>query len=178
MTCIVGLVEDGKVYMGGDSAGVAGYSDITPMAESKVFVNKGFAIGYTTSFRMGQLLRYKFRPPLRDAGQDLMAYMVCDFIDAIRSTLKDSGYAKRVHDEESGGTFLVGHAGRLFRIEDYYSVIETANGYDACGCGQELARGSLFSTKELKGEARVTEALRAADHHGAGIMAPFHFVTV
>lgn len=172
MTCIVGLVEAGRVYIGGDSAGVDHYS-ITAMAEDKVFSNGGFVFGFTTSFRMGQLLRYRFKPPHRDEGRDLMAYMVTDFIDAIRQTLKESGYAKKEGDRESGGTYLVGHKGRLFRIEDYYSIIESANGYDACGCGEEIARGSLYSTVGLLGEERVLQALRAADHHSAGVCAPF-----
>lgn len=62
MTCIVGLVDKGSIYMGGDSAGVAGLS-VTTRADEKVFLNGPFIMGFTTSFRMGQILRYKFVPP-------------------------------------------------------------------------------------------------------------------
>ena len=172
MTCIVGLVEAGKVLIGGDSAGVDHY-DITAVSAPKVFSNSGFVFGFTTSFRMGQLLRYRFRPPHREVGDDLMRYMVTDFIDAMRKTLSEAGYARKENEQESSGTFLVGHAGRLFRIEDYYSIIESANGYDACGCGQDIARGSLYSTKCLQGYERVLQALEAASHHSAGVCAPF-----
>ena len=41
MTCIVGLVEKGNVYIGGDSAGVGGYS-LTVRADRKVFRNGDF----------------------------------------------------------------------------------------------------------------------------------------
>ena len=41
MTCIVGLVHGGKVYMGGDSAGVGGYC-LTVRADEKVFRNGEF----------------------------------------------------------------------------------------------------------------------------------------
>jgi hypothetical protein len=38
MTCIVGLVDKGDVYIGGDSAGVAGLS-LSIRADEKVFGN-------------------------------------------------------------------------------------------------------------------------------------------
>ena len=57
MTCIVGLEHDGKVYMGGDSAAVGGM-DVYPSRIPKVFQAGRYLIGYTTSFRMGQLLQY------------------------------------------------------------------------------------------------------------------------
>ena len=41
MTCIVGIATAGKVFMGGDSAGVGGY-DLTLQANPKVFVNDGY----------------------------------------------------------------------------------------------------------------------------------------
>ncbi len=63
MTCIVGVVKDGVVYIGGDSAGVSGLR-LIKRKDSKVFKRKGFIIGYTSSFRMGQLLRFKLDPPI------------------------------------------------------------------------------------------------------------------
>ena len=41
MTCIVGLVHEGVVYIGGDSAGVGGMS-LTVRADEKVFRNGEF----------------------------------------------------------------------------------------------------------------------------------------
>ena len=64
MTCIVGLEHKGKVYIGGDSAGVAGYS-LSVRADQKVFINGNFIFGFTSSFRMGQILRFGFNPPRR-----------------------------------------------------------------------------------------------------------------
>ena len=64
MTVIVGLQHNGAVYIGGDSAGIAGY-DLMIRHDEKVFVNQQFIMGYTTSFRMGQILRYSFKPPVQ-----------------------------------------------------------------------------------------------------------------
>lgn len=51
MTAIVGLVEKGNVYIGGDSAGVAGLS-ISIRGDEKVFKVGPFIMGFTSSFRM------------------------------------------------------------------------------------------------------------------------------
>jgi hypothetical protein len=58
VTCIVGFTDGNEVSIGGDSAGVGGW-DLTVRADEKVFVLGEFVFGCTTSFRMGQLLRYK-----------------------------------------------------------------------------------------------------------------------
>jgi hypothetical protein len=52
VTAIVGLVHEGTVYIGGDSAGVSGYS-MTVRADAKVFTVGPYLLGFTTSFRMG-----------------------------------------------------------------------------------------------------------------------------
>ena len=58
MTCIIGLVADGRVYLGGDSAAVHGWTRRRTRLR-KVFRKGPFLVGYTTSFRMGQLLEHQ-----------------------------------------------------------------------------------------------------------------------
>jgi ATP-dependent protease HslVU (ClpYQ) peptidase subunit len=65
MTCIVGMVENGKVYIGGDSAGVSGF-DYHIREDQKVFQNGDMIFGFTSSFRMGQLLQYSLKIPDHD----------------------------------------------------------------------------------------------------------------
>ena len=110
MTCIVGLVHEGSVYIGGDSAGVAGYG-LTVRADEKVFTNGDFVMGFTSSFRMWQLLRYSLKPPKYHPDVDLIEYMVTAFVNAVRECLKTGGYAKKDKEEETAGTFLVGFRG-------------------------------------------------------------------
>ena len=174
MTCIAGLVDDGAVYIGADSAGRNGY-DLTVRADRKVFVNNGFLIGFTSSFRMGQLLQYAFKPPKYHPDEkDLYEFMVTDFIDAVRACLKAGGYAQIDNGEESGGTFLVGYRGRLFRVAGDYQVGESVCAYAACGCGESFAMGSLFTSGgETPGE-RILIALHAAEEFSAGVKGPFY----
>ena len=83
MTCIVGLVHEGVVYIGGDSAGVAGLSLVVRADE--MFRNGDFLMGFTTSFRMGQLLRYKLYPPRRHPDDRVAKYMVWTSLMPFRS---------------------------------------------------------------------------------------------
>ncbi|WP_434614550.1 hypothetical protein [Azospirillum sp. B2RO_4] len=172
MTCIVGLVDGDRVWMGGDSAGVNGL-DITVRADTKVFRNGDSLIGFTSSFRMGQLLHYRLDVPPREHDIDLFRYMVVDFVDAVRNCLKDGGYAHRSNDVETGGTFMVGLEGRLFTVQSDYQVGEAVRGYHAIGCGSDYALGSLASTIGQPPEERVLKALECAELFNGGVRAPF-----
>lgn len=183
MTCIVGMVRDGVVHLGGDSAGVSGW-DLTIRADSKVFAVGRFVFGFTSSYRMGQLLRYSLALPDVEPGDDLMQFMCTKFITAVRDCLKAGGFAKKEHDIESGGIFLVGVNGRLFRVDSDYQVGLAWCGYDAIGCGEAYAKGALFSTMSERDAGqpafdpaeRLGQALSAAEAHSAAVRGPFHFV--
>jgi hypothetical protein len=170
MTCIVGLVDKGDVYIGGDSAGVAGLS-LSIRADEKVFGNGPFIMGFTSSFRMGQLLRYKFSPPAQTVHQDDMEYMVTSFIDACRTCFSQNGFGDK--DATRGGSFLVGYKGSLYTIEGDYQVGKLHAPFDSVGCGSDLALGALYATEGLPPEKRINLALQAASTFSAGVSPPF-----
>lgn len=173
MTCIVGFVEGNTVWMGGDSAGVAGY-DLLVRADQKVFRNGPMLFGFTSSFRMGQLLRYALTIPDHDPRVDIDKWMVTTFTDAVRNCLKDRGCVEKVNEQERGGCFLVGYQGRLFRFDNDYQVGLPADGFAAVGCGDQIAHGALFAANHLSGRDRVETALKAAERFSAGVRGPFH----
>lgn len=177
MTCIVGLIDDGKVHIGADSAGISGWS-LSIRKDRKVFKNGPFLIGFTSSFRMGQLLQYSFQPPARYYNRDIMAFMAVDFIDAVRNCFKAGGFAGRENEVEKAGDFLVGYEGRLFSIQQDYQVAESLYGYAACGCGQDAALGAIFAAGSLPAQDRLRVALEAAERFSAGVRGPFYFETI
>jgi len=172
MTCIVGVIDNGKIYMGGDSAGIGGYS-LTVRADAKVFIKDNLLMGFTSSFRMGQLLRYNLEIPNYHKNIDVFEYMVTVFVPAVRTCLKDGGYAKKKDEAESGGTFLVGYKKRLFVIAEDYQVGESQLSFNAVGCGRDIALGGLFVNKHLKPEERIIQALEAAEQFSIGVRRPF-----
>lgn len=173
MTCIVGVVEKGTVYIGGDSASVAGWtSRVTRLP--KVFRRGPFLIGYTTSFRMGQLLEHALNVPAQGAKErDDMRYMVTVFAEHVRQLLKERGVAKIEANAESGGQFLVGYRGRLYSVQSDFQVNEMADGFDAVGSGAEYALGAIAALKGQPPVQRLKRALAISAHFNMGVSAPF-----
>ena len=175
MTCIVGLLDKNskRVFIGADSAGVAGYK-VTIRKDEKIFKNGDFIIGCTSSFRMIQLLRFSFSPP-EIGKKEIYQYMCTDFIEAIRNCFRNGGYMqKEKAGADQGGLFLVGYKDRLFMIGEDFQVGEAYEGLMAVGCGDEYALGSLFSSPvEMSPEEKINKALSAAAYFSAGVSAPF-----
>lgn len=178
MTCIVGFVDKNKnVYLGGDSAGVdVDKLDVTIRKDPKVFKKGKMVVGYTSSFRMGQLLRFKLRIPKKPNKMDDYEYMCTLFIDAIRKCLKDNGYAEVKNNEETIGTFLVGYKGALYKIENDLQVEMSQENYNVCGCGRPYALGSLATDKSSNPEQMVLKALEVAEKFSGGVRRPFRVV--
>ncbi|GJD58678.1 hypothetical protein [Methylobacterium dankookense] len=181
MTCIVGLEHEGRVYIGGDSAGVDSRYALTVRADEKVFARDGVVMGFTSSFRMGQLLHYALVLPRQAEGQDDMEFMVTTFMDAVRTCLKAGGYTKVENAVEEGGTFLIGRKGRLYTIQDDFQVARASLRFDAVGCGDLIALGALWANEKSEGihtpEGRVQHALMAAEQMSAGVRGPFKIVS-
>ena len=173
MTCIAGFVEDGSVWIGADSAGVsAGDYGLIVRSDAKLFRNGPMLFGFTTSFRMGQLLRHALVVPEQLQSVSVDKYMATTFVSAVRACLSDHGWSERRNDREVGGDFLVGYRGRLFHVCSDYQVGEAAGGIDSAGCGDHIARGALYAST-LKGRDRVLVALKAAEAFSAGVRGPF-----
>lgn len=174
MTCVIVIKEGGTVYMGADSAGSDLYT-IRTRIDPKVHKVGPFMFGFTTSFRMGQLLAHSFAAPDRDPRISVEKFMSTSFVDAVRACLKAGGYAGKSNEVESGGTFLVAYEGRAFTVYDDYQVAESALPYEAVGCGTDMAMGSLFTTQggSMAPGARIELALRAAEAFSCGVRGPF-----
>lgn len=182
MTCIVGVqTDDGRVIIGGDSAGVAGL-DIHIRKDEKVFQNGPTIMGFTSSFRMGQLLRYALNIPDHDPRTPDMQYMVIEMMDAVRECFRERGYLKKDEDADSGGTFIMGYKGQLYIIDTDFQVGKVYENYTACGCGDSYALGVLHDISKhdplCDPIEKVTRALDAATFHSGGVSKPYTILTL
>ena len=181
MTCIVGYSTRGKVYIGADSAGI-GEWDLTIRKDPKVFRNGPAIFGFTSSFRMGDLLRYALVIPERHTDEDIDKYMRTTFVTAIRDCLKAGGFAEKEKEAESGGQFLVGHGARLFYVGSDYQIGEAVDGYEAVGCGLAYAKGAMAAminlVPEIAPKQMIEYALQITERNCAGVRAPFTVVTL
>lgn len=175
MTCIAAIKKDNIVWIGGDSAG-ATPSTTTPRSDPKVFKNGDYVFGFTTSFRMGNLLQHSFNPPRLPVDEiPTHKFMVTEFVDAVRKCLKDGGFAHKENEVERGGTFLVGVKDQLFEIDSDYQVGMSLNDYLAVGSGMEYALGSLHSNYNtiMSPEEIITRALEASAHFNPFVRPPY-----
>lgn len=181
MTCIVGLVHNSRVYIGGDSGGLGKNSyDIRKMP--KVFTKGQFVYGYAGSFRMGNILQYEFKEP--KIKGDIFKYMVHDYINGLRKCFEKHGFEIDSEREADGGEaispcFFVGMKGKLFSVHEDLQIAELTRSYDAIGCGGDFALGAMYMAQEMDKtpEEKITIALKAATQFSS-IYEPFHIVSV
>ena len=173
MTCIVGLETKKGVIIGGDSSSVSGWN-VDKTRLKKVFQRGEFLIGFTTSFRMGQLLQYTLDVERQKINYESdLEYLATTFVNAIRDCLKIGGFRRVENEQEEGGTFLVGYRKRLYTIDSDFQVNSHTAGYTAIGGGYEVALGNLVNSDHLSPKKRVIQALKAAGHFRGDVCGPY-----
>lgn len=184
MTCIIGFADrdSGVSWIGGDSLGSNGYTKSTEMP-SKVFRNdifKNVLIGGTTSFRHLDLLKYS-----EDLFDEIDWYkkteidhkfMVTKFIPKAISLFRNGVISET--EINRGGNFIVATPGKIFEIQNDYSVLEPELGICAVGCGRDVAMGSLLTTRafDISPQEKIIKALEAAEQYCCGVQRPFHIL--
>lgn len=178
MTCIVGIAKEGKVYIGGDSCG-SSYS-WQQVGNPKVFTVDGrFLIGCTTSFRMIDLLRFEFSVPEQTSKQNDDEFMRTTFVRSVRECFRHGGWMDKASEKNQGGNFLVGYKGKLYEVQDDFSVLNSPEIGMSVGSGEMPARGSLYTTKDKKDqESRVRTALESAESVVVSVRGPFDILTL
>ena len=182
MTCIVGIVNDSRVYIGSDSAGSDGFM-YEVRQEPKVFKRNAGAdemlFGYTTSFRFGQLLQFGLIIPEQPRKMKDHKYMATLFMNAVRKTLLSGGYAKKDNEVERGGTALIGYHGQLWKMEGDYQIALSPVIGDSVGSGCYTAMGALHVIKDLSWspKVKITKALKAAEATIVTVRGPFHIIS-
>lgn len=179
MTCIVGMVDEGRVWIGGDShvaANCQRYPN-TPL-ERKVFLRGDMAIGVTGASRMSQLLEHVLEIPEHPDGLATFLYLVTVLMPAIRAmVVAQDGVG--INTPQDGWEFLLGYRGGLYSVCHDLSVSHLPV-YGAVGCGREYAAGSLYTTHRdsndfvrFPARDRVILALQAAAELDVHVAPPF-----
>lgn len=169
MTCIVGLVEDGVTYLGGDSSASDG-ATVGAIATRKVFRTGEYLVGWCGSFRFAQIIQY-MTGLTEPHGRDIDAFMAVEFAEEIQETLRANKFDIRKNESD----VLVGLRGRLYKLQTDFSIIRVRKGYDVIGSGTDVALGALhaLSPYDIPPKDRVMGALRAAAEHGPFVRGPY-----
>lgn len=176
MTCIVGLVEDGTIYMASDSE-ASDEASSSLIATPKVAINGDYIIGASESIRALNILHHTALPPV-PSPSNLSSFMSISFVQAIADTMDNMPGTASGDKMDEGTEIIVGTLGRIFIISFDYSVYENMYPYAAVGSGTVPALASLFTTDDtdLSPKNRLTKAVKAASEFAAGVRGPIqHF---
>jgi ATP-dependent protease HslVU (ClpYQ) peptidase subunit len=167
MSCIVGVVSGGKVYMGGDSAGVNSQEHLQLETAAKVFTSgQHLIIGMAGSPLASQKIRYA--DILESWVSDAHKTMSKVVIPSLEYHLKDLEF-----------DMLVGLGGRLFHVYSNFQFAEEQIGFDAAGSGAQVARGAMYSMYHLSPSQDwwngkcLNMALDAASRFCSGVRGPY-----
>lgn len=185
MTCIVAIKHEGAVYIGSDAGAVdpSNYS-MHVQDDPKSFKLSGeveMIIGYSGSWRAGQLIRYSLTLPEHSPKKTDMAYIVTDVVDALMELLRSNNTLKKENEkEETDADIVIGYRGEIYVVDGNFAVMKPMNGYVAIGSGGDIALGALYASgltqKKMSPKERLKLALEASATFTAGIMPPFNFV--
>jgi ATP-dependent protease HslVU (ClpYQ) peptidase subunit len=178
MTAVVGAISGGKVFIGSDSSSVGPNGELQLRKDSKVFLNGPYLIGFAGSWRIGQELKYARASEIGGWGHDLTAHMTTHFLPWFRTLLRKPEF------DEQNIELLVGIQGHLYHVYRGLQVAEETIGFDACGCGDQVARGAMYSlyrsapAMDWKNGKCLTMALEAASRFCSDVRGPYTILEI
>lgn len=174
MTCVVAVEHGGRVWMGSDSFMGSEQSRDT-LDQPKMFrVGTGLLVGFAGAFRAAQLAQYGLTVRQRRSGELEMAYLVTAVAKSLQKAHRDACLPGA-----SRADFLIALAGKVYTLQEDYSVLRSAHGYAAIGAGCDVALGALaVLSPELSPRKRVEAALAAAAKHHPQVAPPFPIMTL
>lgn len=183
MTCIVGIEHgDGAVTLGADGCSTGGGTQRL-RATPKVFVAHGIGYACAGSIRVHNIIEHDFTPPKHPKGMANESYLVCHFIEALRTRLTDLGALRKDNEVHAipGTSLLIAYRGELYLVASDFQIHRTSTGHDAAGSGEDQALGSLATTDAIGGYSprrRAEYALGAAAAHNWAVRPPFTILEV
>lgn len=178
MTCIVGVAEQGRVWIAGDSclsSGDVEYESASPKVEQR----GGWAWGMAGDWKAVTVVRDGLDPPDADEGD------VGLFVWRAYRLVESQGI------ESSDLDLLIGIGGRLYHAtepHDWHCVPQWQSGkrrrriarsWHAVGTGAQYALGCLdaLADSDMTPEQRYTEAMAVASRRVSGVRPPWRCVS-
>ena len=177
MTCIVGINTGKKIIIAGDRLGSDGFT--YGKYHEKVFAKDGFIFGVTGSYRVMQLIKYKFVIPKMNVGQEVDNYIYNDFTDAFIKLIRENNCAiKKDNIDSMEACLLFGFKNKLYQMESNFQILNNQKGYDAIGSGCYHAVSSLYSTNDfnITPEDRLKRAIICASEFVLSVNSNIDFV--
>lgn len=182
MTAIVAVQSGSRVVIGADSLGTDSAFDKELRRDEKIFragPDNEYLIGYSTSYRGGQILRYHVRWPKFpevDSHEKALEFFVTEIIPAVQNAIEKHWLNRK---DDDCIDFIVASGRWFVRITNDMQVAQLYT-YAAIGSGAPFALGALTIlltdpvAYQVGGiEWAVRKALEASEKHNASVAGPF-----
>ena len=176
MTCIIGYVHEGKVWMGGDSL-ITNGSVQKVLTQRKVFKRGDMLIGVSGPARLIQLVRHElgFQSVSDTSKLETYESVLARFVEPLRELLKERGFL----DSEDGkdttnSSILIGVHGRLFYLDSWLALVEHEDRFQAIGGANEVAIGAFAALDQMQPRERILRALEIAGAYWWGAGPPYY----
>jgi hypothetical protein len=181
MTAIIGLVQDGVVWMAGDSSA----NDLENLAsfsrsETKVFHNGQYLMGIAGQCRCSQVMHYVFTPPRMPSHvqgpAEVIEFMVREFIPVLRVCLEEQGVTTGEVTDPFPGNALIGVRGILLELEPDFQISSNTDPFGAAGQASPYCLGAFNATQNLIEDPidRLWAVLDAAGAYSMAVKKPFN----
>jgi ATP-dependent protease HslVU (ClpYQ) peptidase subunit len=168
MSTVIGIVDNGKVWMGADSFATTMDGERRRIVCKKIFTNAKYLIGFIGSVRTGQVIRPEYFTPPDD---------IMELPDAMFEQFTKKGCISINRESQvplMEGNFLIATPdGKLFEILVDFQMNEIED-HTAIGSGSNFAVGSLYTTRNIADhKKRLLVALEAAALYDTSTGPPF-----
>jgi hypothetical protein len=175
MSVIVGIETDDGVWLAADSR----LSDEHEASciSGKIFkMDSGLAFGVVGTLQHAQLIQYhlEVEPPYPPDDKETMKWIVTRLVPALRMLCKEHEVWEWEKKQDRGLLLLMVVHGKLFGLQEDWSVWRALEGYSAVGSGSVVALGSLYTSDEYETKDRVKMAVEAAARHVPSCSLPVH----
>lgn len=171
MSCVIGLVDNGKIFFGADGFATTEDGERRPIYCNKIFKNKEYLIGYTGSVRTGQLVE----PAYFDAPDN-----ISELAEALRQHLYALGCVATAEGGISMQTsnFLIAYKDKLYEILMDFQLNEVLGNFTAIGSGAAYAMGAMHvldKASNIEPIKKLELALQAASFFHTSVGPPFDY---
>jgi len=182
MTCIVGIGDGVKTWLGADSSYSQGASLSFSSPMGKLFrVGTEFIAGYAGYVKHGTLLKKELKDftIAPDAIKGLEEYEVVGLLaDKVNKVFSLNPLNSK---KENRTSLLVGYKGTVYRIGVSFEVTTQENSFDSIGYTSSYALGCLHGTKDtgLSPRDRIKQSLMAAEYYNPSYTRkPFYILSL
>ncbi len=170
MSCVIGLVEENRIYLAADGYATTEDGERRPIICNKIIRNGPFLMGYTGSVRTGQIM---------DAGDFEPPETIATFAETARQHL----YAKGCVATAEGGismhtsNFLIVFDGKLYEMLIDFQINKVLGNFTSIGSGAAYAMGAMHILEKTKMEPlrKLELALDTASCYHTAVGPPYDF---